>query len=196
MADQLKMVSLKCANYGGDLEIYGDMERFACGYCGSEQIVERRGGTIGLRLVVDAVARVQVGTDKTAAELALVRLDKELATDRAQWQEADRQFCLRNKSNSGPAVVMIVLSVLACMGALGNFFDAASGASGVMDTGSMFLSVIFAGGAIVVFILALKANAKAQERHTARRAELSRPHAKHIEQLEMQIGKERRLIRS
>jgi hypothetical protein len=50
-----------------------DMSRFACGYCGAALAVERRGGTIALRQVVDAVARVQVGTDKTAAELAIAR---------------------------------------------------------------------------------------------------------------------------
>jgi hypothetical protein len=56
----------------------------------SAQIVERRGGTVALRLVVDAVARVQVGTDRTAAELALVRLEKELASANAQWQAASQ----------------------------------------------------------------------------------------------------------
>ncbi len=87
MAEQIKVVNLNCPSCGAPLEIHGDMERFACGHCGSEQIVLRRGGTIGLRLVADAVARVQVGTDKTAAELALVRLDKEVGAAQARWQE-------------------------------------------------------------------------------------------------------------
>jgi ribosomal protein S27AE len=92
VAEQIKIVNLNCANCGGILEVHGDMDQFACGYCGSVQIVERRGGTVALRLVVDAVARVQVGTDRTAAELALVRLEKELATVHAKLQAARMNF--------------------------------------------------------------------------------------------------------
>jgi predicted RNA-binding Zn-ribbon protein involved in translation (DUF1610 family) len=72
-------INLSCANCGGKLDVYDDMERFACGYCGTEMIVQRRGGTVSLKAVTDAIERVQVGTDKTAAELALVRLRQELA---------------------------------------------------------------------------------------------------------------------
>lgn len=66
------------------------MSTFACGYCGAGVAVQRRGGTISLSLE-DAVARVQVGTDKTAAELALKRLKEELAeaqTDRSDVEDA------------------------------------------------------------------------------------------------------------
>lgn len=92
MAEQLKIVNLKCLNCGGVLEIDVDMERFACGYCGSQQMVQRRGGTVALRPVVDAVARIQVGTDKTAAELALVRLGQELAQAQARLASVDAEF--------------------------------------------------------------------------------------------------------
>jgi len=96
MSEQLRIVSLNCTNCGGVLEIHGDMDRFACGYCGSAQIVERRGGTVALRLMVDAVARVQVGTDKTAAELAIVRLEREIASTYAQWQtDRNRVYGIR-----------------------------------------------------------------------------------------------------
>jgi len=64
-------ISLKCQSCGGKLDVYEDMERFACGYCGSEMIVQRRGGTIALKLVQEAIKKVQIGTDQTAAELAL-----------------------------------------------------------------------------------------------------------------------------
>lgn len=99
MSEQIKIIKLNCVNCGGALEIHGDMDQFACGYCGSPQIVERRGGTIALRRVVDAVARVQVGTDKTAAELALVRLEKEIASIYAQWQ-TERERFIRAKNTS------------------------------------------------------------------------------------------------
>src|SRR5260370_9134138 len=71
-------ISLKCQSCGGKLDVYEDMERFACGYCGTEMIVQRRGGTVALKLVQEAIKQLQIGTDKTAAELALVRLGDEL----------------------------------------------------------------------------------------------------------------------
>ena len=49
-------------------------------------------GTVALKLVVDPVARVQLWTDKTAAELALVRLEKELAVVNAQLARCERRF--------------------------------------------------------------------------------------------------------
>jgi ribosomal protein S27E len=73
-----EFIKLKCQNCGGNLDVYGDMERFACAYCGTEMIVQRRGGTVALKLVQEAIKKVQVGTDKTMAELALVRLNDEL----------------------------------------------------------------------------------------------------------------------
>lgn len=73
-----KFISLKCQSCGAPLDVYEDMTRFACGFCGSEMFVERRGGTVILKPVVEAIQKVQVGTDKTAAELALARLTSRL----------------------------------------------------------------------------------------------------------------------
>ena len=71
-------IPLNCLNCGGQLDVYDDMERFACGFCGTGMIVQRRGGTVSLKSVEEAIHKVQIGTDKTAAELALVRLNEEL----------------------------------------------------------------------------------------------------------------------
>ncbi|HPT28024.1 MAG TPA: hypothetical protein PLZ95_16515 [Bryobacteraceae bacterium] len=46
-------------------------------------VVQRRGGTVTLAAVTEAIQKVQVGTDRTAAELALIRLEKELGAARA-----------------------------------------------------------------------------------------------------------------
>ena len=73
----LKVISIKCANCGAGLEITPEMEQFSCGYCGATQIVYRQGGTVSLKIIGDAIRRVQVGVDKTAAELAITRLTKE-----------------------------------------------------------------------------------------------------------------------
>lgn len=76
MADVIK---LSCPSCGGKLEITPDIDRFACGYCGTEQIVKRSGGIVSLSPVVDAIKKVEMGVDKTASELALVRLKQEVA---------------------------------------------------------------------------------------------------------------------
>lgn len=73
----LNSISLKCSNCGANLEITPDMETFACGYCGASQMVTRSGGTVSLRLLTESISRVQAGTDKTAAELAIRRLKEE-----------------------------------------------------------------------------------------------------------------------
>src|SRR5258708_40151783 len=77
-------ITLKCESCGGKLEIHPDMERFACGYCGTEMVVQGRGGTVALRLGEAAIKRVQIGTDKTAAEFALLRLNDEVKVLRAE----------------------------------------------------------------------------------------------------------------
>lgn len=75
----MPLLKLSCASCSAPLEIGEDLERFACSYCGTEQIVERSGGVVWLRKVEMAIQAVQRGTDRTAAELALVRLGRELA---------------------------------------------------------------------------------------------------------------------
>jgi ribosomal protein S27E len=70
-------IKLYCGNCGGELEVYDDMERFACGNCGTEIAVQRRGGTIVLKLATDASHKVPVGKDKMTADMALMRLKEE-----------------------------------------------------------------------------------------------------------------------
>ena len=70
-------IKLRCENCGGELEIYDDIGRFACGCCGSEFAVQRRGGTIVLKLVTEAIQKEPIGTDKTTAELNRMRLKED-----------------------------------------------------------------------------------------------------------------------
>jgi ribosomal protein S27E len=48
-------IKLNCGNCGGELDVYDDMERFACGHCGTEIAVQRRGGTIVLKSMTQAI---------------------------------------------------------------------------------------------------------------------------------------------
>lgn len=74
--------TLTCPNCGGKLEITKDIDRFVCVHCGTEQIVNRAGGIISLKPIMDDISRevvnVAKGASHTASELALRRLDGEI----------------------------------------------------------------------------------------------------------------------
>ena len=78
------LLTLSCANCSAPLQVAADLERFTCSYCGTAQIVERSGGVISTRKLEAAINAVQRGTDRTAAELAMPRLDRELDALMAQ----------------------------------------------------------------------------------------------------------------
>jgi hypothetical protein len=54
-------------------------------------VVQRRGGTVALKTVTDAIREVRIGTDKTAAELAIARYEKDLVELYAQAEVLDGQ---------------------------------------------------------------------------------------------------------
>lgn len=72
-------VTLSCPSCGGKLKITSDIGRFACTYCGQEHIVNRGEGVIYLSPITDSVQKIETNTNKTASELAIVRLQKEIS---------------------------------------------------------------------------------------------------------------------
>ncbi len=56
MAD---FVSLTCPSCNGKLQIGKDLDRFACGYCGLEFIVNRDCGIVSLYPIVEGLKRVE-----------------------------------------------------------------------------------------------------------------------------------------
>jgi predicted RNA-binding Zn-ribbon protein involved in translation (DUF1610 family) len=71
-------IPLECPNCGARLEVTEDLDRFACGHCGKQLMVRRGGGIVALKPVVDELKGVKVGVDRTASELAIPRLEKEI----------------------------------------------------------------------------------------------------------------------
>jgi len=116
-------VSLSCVNCGAKLQVYEDMERFACQHCGTEVRVERRGGTVALKNVLDAIQRVQAGTDRTAAELAIVRYEKELEIARARLEQ------MRAEHDRRTGIPAIVGALVIVFGVIGIFSNAVIGVS-------------------------------------------------------------------
>jgi hypothetical protein len=80
-------VTLQCPGCGAKISISESMSLFACRYCGATVKVQRTESVIALDLVADAVNRVQQGTDRTAAELAIRRLSEQLAKSEATLVE-------------------------------------------------------------------------------------------------------------
>lgn len=79
------------------MEVHDDMDRFACGYCGTEIAVQRRGGTIVLKSITQAVKNMPTGADKTSAELALMRLKEEAQNLSKRYDAMLKEKIERNK---------------------------------------------------------------------------------------------------
>jgi ribosomal protein S27E len=91
-------IKLKCENCGVELDVYDDMERFACGYCGTDIAVQRRGGTVVLKSMTQAVKSAATGaTDQTSAELALMRLKEEAGNLSKRYDAMLKDRAERNK---------------------------------------------------------------------------------------------------
>ncbi len=73
-------ITLSCPSCGGKLEITSDIERFACAHCGMEHLVKRTSSLVSLSPVVAEIKKVTESIGRTASELAIVRLEKEIAT--------------------------------------------------------------------------------------------------------------------
>jgi DNA-directed RNA polymerase subunit RPC12/RpoP len=137
MAD---FVTLSCPSCGGKLEITDDVERFACAHCGREHIVKRSGGIVSLSPVVDAIRQVGIGVDKTAAELAIVRLKTEIS-------ELQRQKLALLEAHPRPVrnvnwliVIPVVFLLVMCSIA-------------TSQSNTTNLVIFFSGIAIVIFVV-------------------------------------------
>ena len=87
----IEIVKLQCPSCAGTLEVTKDLEQFACGYCGTAVIVRRGGGTISLSPVIEGLQRVERGVDRTASELAIKRIQEEVAAVDSHLQEQRRK---------------------------------------------------------------------------------------------------------
>ena len=112
----MALLKLNCVNCSAPLEIGDDLERFACAYCGTTQIVEHAGGVVALRRVESAIQAVQKGTEKTAAELALPRLEKELAAAQESLNQATARLQEKiGRARSGRRLLTAILATVIFM---------------------------------------------------------------------------------
>ena len=168
------------------------MDLFACSYCGTQQVVQRRGGTVALKLVSDAIARVQVGTDRTASELAIRRLkDEILAIESARFSlyQAAPQA---ERSRTG-AVSYFIIGFIISVG-LAVMIEVKFGLAG--ESGKKLGEVCYVGLAITVIISIARAMANASERRKeyAEIAKCSRDLDVRIAAKELEIDRYRAIV--
>ncbi len=104
------LLTLSCANCSAPLEVRADLERFTCSYCGTAQIVERSGGVVSTRKLEAAISAVQRGTDRTAAELAMPRLTRELDELMAQRAQVVHRLQQRLEQAKSGRLTMAVIA--------------------------------------------------------------------------------------
>jgi ribosomal protein S27E len=105
-------ITLSCPSCGHKLQITEDVDRFACSACGNEHIVNRSGGIVTLKPVIDSINEVKVGVDKTASELAIVRLDAEIN------ELEGRISSINSARGSGGCVMRIIAWILMLLGVI------------------------------------------------------------------------------
>lgn len=100
-------IKLSCGNCGAGLDVYDDMEQFACGYCGTEMAVQRRGGTVVLNSATPATPKAPSGPDQTTADSVLMRLKEEAADVSTRYDAM-----LKNKSEQSKRAYILAVSLL------------------------------------------------------------------------------------
>jgi hypothetical protein len=112
-----EFINLTCPSCGGKLKITSDIDRFACSFCGTEQIVKRGEGIISLIPVIDAIGQVKQSVDKTAAELSIIRMNKEvddLQSTKNHIIQANPVPPLPNDANAA-LILGILLLLVSCL---------------------------------------------------------------------------------
>ena len=61
-------LTLSCPSGRHKLQITEDINRFACAACGNEHLLNRSGGIVTQKPVIESTKNVQLGVDKSRSE--------------------------------------------------------------------------------------------------------------------------------
>jgi uncharacterized membrane protein YidH (DUF202 family) len=150
-----------------------------------------QGGIARLRPVVEAVSLVQAGTDRTAAELALLRLGKEVEQLHLAWRQQDNRF---PPQNIGGFLLGVVLAVVAAACVLWGVISLIEPERppAAAQTGECFLiaALLLAAGGVLL----MRATAKRNQRLTAQRTAAYQPYHARLQYLTDQIARNRAMV--
>jgi hypothetical protein len=90
------MIKLSCKSCGAKLELTDDIDRFSCAHCGSEWAVERGGGIVCLKPVVEKLEKIEIHTKEIVNEFQNVAIAilRQIISARqvAKWWEDIENF--------------------------------------------------------------------------------------------------------
>ncbi len=73
----MDVFSMTCKNCGGKIQINKDADQVLCQFCGSEYLISFNEGAVSIKVLSEGIKKIAVSSDKTASELALIRINKE-----------------------------------------------------------------------------------------------------------------------
>jgi predicted RNA-binding Zn-ribbon protein involved in translation (DUF1610 family) len=187
-------ITLTCPSCGSKLQITDDIDTFVCASCKNEHIVNRSGGVITLKPVIEGIKGVKVGVDKTASELAIKRLEEEIPNLERKIKEisehGDPGCALSLFSFAGwliiPAGIVGVIVAITSSGA--SWGEPGRHTSGIFAGLGLFLLTIFY--AIVLFSVKKGWN----ERESLRIEEEKKPLLAELNKLREELLKHKKIV--
>jgi hypothetical protein len=117
------LITLTCPTCGAKLKVTDQIHLLACRNCGNEHMVIRNVDAIYLAPMAQDVRGIRVGVDKTAAELAVARLTKEVAELDSEYRKV-LPYTLNQwkppSSDERNSIKIAVVAFLFFVGGLGN----------------------------------------------------------------------------
>jgi len=191
------IIPMKCSSCGAPLEVDPEMESFSCGYCGAALMVERKGGTIALKMVAEGLKAVQAGTDKTAAELAIQRLQRRLIEVQSRYAQAMEAWQYEQVNSAGNLVSVILVGVV-MIGAM--FMGLAFLFTGVIgkDPPLAIIGLLFVAAGVWVFIRSKGLKGPRRELEAKRKKAESQINSirREWEKLNQEIAKQEKIVTS
>lgn len=75
----MDLIVMTCRQCGGKLKVSKQADQIICQHCGTEYLFSFNEGAVSVKMISEGIQKIQEATDKTASELALVRLKEEKA---------------------------------------------------------------------------------------------------------------------
>jgi DNA-directed RNA polymerase subunit RPC12/RpoP/cell division protein FtsL len=128
------MTKLTCKSCGGKLELTDDIDQFSCGYCGTEWLVNRRGGIVSLKPIEEKLQKIEEHTKATskhtekimehsqetsvsssilANEIKLKRLQEKILSLEGEKEKLEKEI-KKAKPNGVSYFVTLIVSMFVC----------------------------------------------------------------------------------
>lgn len=152
------MIKLTCHSCGGKLEITDDIERFVCGHCGTEWLVNRSGGIVSLKAVEEQLGDIKKHTSQTAEhtketaehskiiadDIKLKKINERIKALSLEADRIDRNPQMKNNNKYAPLKFSAVVSFF--------FFCFALIFFSMQDVSIIFFILMFVSPAVGLYI--------------------------------------------